>query len=288
MSLIKLIFSIVAICITLSLQAQSCKAEIERLQNLYKTKSEAEFEKFVADEEKEFTKFKNENEVSFREFVNLEKEWIEITLNKKLLPDSKEKSNNSDIKEVNLEQTTETKQTEKVVQSLPPIKNKEEPKEEKVTVLKEEIEQETNVEFDNSSKQKPPKINLENIPSINPVSEAIISSTYGYRKHPIYKYKIFHFGIDLACPKGTEVQAAASGKVAKSAYSKSYGNYIIIDHGKYQTVYAHLSKRKVKKGDIIKKNQILALVGSTGISTGSHLHYEVIKDGKKVNPKEYL
>jgi len=134
---------------------------------------------------------------------------------------------------------------------------------------------------------------MASIPAIQPISDKYkrrISDFYGYRIHPIYKTKIFHEGIDFSAPIGTEVYAAGDGIVIKAAHSNyGYGNIITIDHGYgYETYYAHLDKINVRKGQKIKRGQTIGLVGNTGLSTGPHLHYEVHKNNKKVNPLYYF
>jgi len=120
-------------------------------------------------------------------------------------------------------------------------------------------------------------------------SEGTISSLYGFRYHPFFQTKDFHSGIDIANQKGTPVHCTANGKVVFSGWQSGYGNIIVIDHGyHYRTAYGHLSKRLVKKGDYVKRGDRIALMGSTGAATGSHVHYEVHYKGKTVNPVSYL
>lgn len=116
-----------------------------------------------------------------------------------------------------------------------------------------------------------------------------ITSPYGYRKHPITGKRKLHAGLDLGAPKGTTIVAAASGTVVKSYMSSSYGNYTVIDHGGgVMTAYAHQSKRLVSAGDRVSAGQKIGLVGSTGNSTGNHLHFEVYVNGSTVNPMNYF
>ncbi|GHU90162.1 peptidase M23 [Clostridia bacterium] len=116
-----------------------------------------------------------------------------------------------------------------------------------------------------------------------------LSSPFGYRKHPTLKINKMHTGIDLPAPKGTKIVAANDGTVILAAYNGGYGNCVSIDHGGgMATLYGHASKLLVSKGEKVKKGQVIALVGSTGVSTGPHLHFEIIKDGAKVNPMGYF
>jgi murein DD-endopeptidase MepM/ murein hydrolase activator NlpD len=115
-----------------------------------------------------------------------------------------------------------------------------------------------------------------------------MASGYGYRYHPILKYRKFHAGMDFSAKVGTPIYATGDGKVIKVIRSSSYGKYIVIDHGfGYETLYAHLNEFKVKKGDKVKRGEIIGLVGNTGMSSGPHLHYEVHKNGKVVNPVNF-
>ncbi|NLY91430.1 MAG: peptidoglycan DD-metalloendopeptidase family protein [Firmicutes bacterium] len=116
-----------------------------------------------------------------------------------------------------------------------------------------------------------------------------ISSPFGERMHPILKEKRFHSGLDIAVPSGTDVLAADRGKVLISGWNGGYGYYIAIDHGNgLSTAYAHNSRLLVKEGDLVAQGQVIAKSGSTGLSTGPHLHFEVRKDGAPVDPALYL
>jgi len=130
---------------------------------------------------------------------------------------------------------------------------------------------------------------FEYVPSINPLNpERLkrISSSFGERFHPITGKKKAHLGIDISAHKNLAVHSAASGKIIQVVYSnKGYGNYITIEH-KYGFVtrYAHLNKIFVKHRQQIKKGEIIGAVGTTGSSTGNHLHYEIIKNKSHINP----
>jgi murein DD-endopeptidase MepM/ murein hydrolase activator NlpD len=134
---------------------------------------------------------------------------------------------------------------------------------------------------------------LSSLPAIQPISNKDLTRTasgWGFRIHPIYKISKFHYGMDFTAPTGTEVYATADGTVCRIQKSRrGYGNVLVLDHGYgYKTLYAHLNDfnnawvgKKVKRGDVI------AYVGSTGLSTAPHLHYEVHLNGKKINPINY-
>ncbi len=116
-----------------------------------------------------------------------------------------------------------------------------------------------------------------------------ITSYFGMRNHPIYKYPRMHNGIDIGAAGGTNIYAAEAGKVIVSSYGSGYGNYIVVDHGGgITTLYAHASKRIASVGDVVSRGQVIALVGTTGASTGNHLHFEVRVNGSPVNPLNYL
>jgi murein DD-endopeptidase MepM/ murein hydrolase activator NlpD len=128
---------------------------------------------------------------------------------------------------------------------------------------------------------------LASIPSINPAGEGVgIRSTFGWRVNP---WPEFHQGIDLAADYGWNVRAAAAGTVVEAGYDGGYGNKVDIDHGNgYHTWYCHLEKIDVRAGQYVTKAQHIALAGSTGESTGPHLHYQVMLDNKPVDPQPYL
>lgn len=112
-----------------------------------------------------------------------------------------------------------------------------------------------------------------------------ISSRFGMRRHPTLNKNRFHAGLDLAAAQGTPVYASANGEVISANYSKTYGNYVILRHGsKFKTLYGHMSKRAVVKSQKVRQGQIIGYVGSTGRSTGPHLHYEIIKGNKTIDP----
>lgn len=132
---------------------------------------------------------------------------------------------------------------------------------------------------------------LKSIPAIQPVSNKDLRQTasgYGTRIDPIYGTTKFHSGMDFSAPSGTDVYATGDGVVIKSGWETGYGNTIEIDHGfGYMTRYAHLKDYKVKKGQKVVRGEVIGHVGSTGKSTGPHLHYEVHVKGQIVNPINY-
>jgi len=121
-------------------------------------------------------------------------------------------------------------------------------------------------------------------PFIRPVDGPIVSG-FGYRVHPIFRRVKFHYGVDISAPSGTPIRAAADGVVVFAGWRRAYGNTVIIDHGNgVATLYAHCSRILVSEGEVVKQGQVIALVGSTGLSTGPHLHFEVRHYGEPINP----
>lgn len=133
---------------------------------------------------------------------------------------------------------------------------------------------------------------LAAIPAIQPISNKDLTrmaSGYGYRIHPIFKTHKFHSGIDFTAPKGTPIYATGNGTVTTAENGSGYGNHIVINHGYgYSSLYAHMSKMACRPGKKVKRGELIGYVGSTGTSTAPHVHYEVIKGERKVNPINYF
>lgn len=130
---------------------------------------------------------------------------------------------------------------------------------------------------------------IASIPAIMPLNNKNLKhapSGYGWRTHPIYKTQEFHPGMDFTAEQGTPIYATGDGVVVVAdASAQGYGNHVVINHGfGYQTLYGHMSKIATKPGTKLKRGDLIGYVGSTGLSTGPHVHYEVIKNGEKVNP----
>jgi murein DD-endopeptidase MepM/ murein hydrolase activator NlpD len=116
-----------------------------------------------------------------------------------------------------------------------------------------------------------------------------ISDDYGYRQHPILNVQQFHTGVDMAAPGGTPILAAYDGAVVQAAYNSSMGNYVMIDHGSgLYTIYMHAQKLMVSAGDEVSRGEQIATVGTTGRSTGNHLHFSVRLNGSYVSPWGYI
>ena len=130
---------------------------------------------------------------------------------------------------------------------------------------------------------------LAAIPAIQPVKNedlSRIASGYGWRTDPFTKVKKFHYGMDFTSPRGTPIYATGDGRVTRAdSRSTGYGNHIRIDHGYgYTSLYAHLYKYNVRRGQRVKRGDVIGFVGSTGRSEAPHLHYEIFKDGDRINP----
>ncbi|MDR3057353.1 MAG: M23 family metallopeptidase [Prevotella sp.] len=125
-------------------------------------------------------------------------------------------------------------------------------------------------------------------PVISPVRNSTVSSGFGIRRHPVYNVRKFHTGIDMPKAKGTPVYATGSGVVIRKGYDPGYGNFIEIQHaGGFRSFYAHLSKTLINTGDSVRMCEYIACVGNSGLTTGYHLHYEIRKGNRFLNPIEW-
>lgn len=117
----------------------------------------------------------------------------------------------------------------------------------------------------------------------------LLTSPYGYRIHPILDYERLHAGLDIGAKFGEEIIAADGGTVLIAEYSDSYGNFVLIDHGdRYSTAYGHMSEIAVESGQEVKQGELIGYIGSTGWSTGPHLHFEIRLDGERIDPEEFF
>ena len=142
----------------------------------------------------------------------------------------------------------------------------------------------------NTEEENDSDTNKENLPDVLcwPTESTNVTSPFGMRIHPVYNEPKMHRGIDIGVPTGKEIYATEAGTVTLSGYSSTAGEWIWIDHGNgYITKYMHNSERKVKKGDVVAKGQVIALAGSTGTSTGSHLHFQIEYNGEPVDPLSF-
>jgi len=129
----------------------------------------------------------------------------------------------------------------------------------------------------------------DTLPDLYPVNVGYNSSSYGWRVDPFLGIRSFHEGLDFSAAEGDQIKATAAGMVIATGKTSDYGNYVKIKHGGgIETRYAHASKILVKKGDLVRKDEVIALVGNTGRSTGPHLHYEIRFNGRSLDPRKYL
>jgi len=224
-----------------------------------------------------FEQYSEKRKKELKEFIENEKEWYAITMT----------TDNTTVKEIK-------RVIIKKKKTLPShvIKNEKNPKH-NVNITPPIVNPyEDNTTDENNSGKKSKKEVIKKkrfFPSICPVDDYRLSSRFGMRKHPIVKMRRFHYGIDMACPRGRKVYVTANGKVIRAGRARGYGNYIVVSHGNgLKTAYAHLSKIAVKKNQIVVQGEVIGFVGSTGVSSGPHLHYEVIKNGKKINPINFI
>ncbi len=155
-----------------------------------------------------------------------------------------------------------------------------------LSVQKSKVEEEIKIE---EEKQRQIELERKRATTFIMPTSGRISSGYGNRLHPITKKYAFHSGIDIANSKGTSILASRNGKVTFAGYKGSYGNFIIVNHGNgIETAYAHLSSINVKVGQNVTQGDVIGKMGTTGSSTGSHLHFEIRINGSAVNPSEYI
>ncbi len=237
---------------------------------------------------------------AYRELEKIEEEWNKITIDEVTI-DPVHIDKIDWIKNKKTSSQKPNKPTEIVVDNVVPIKKgnkspKEKIERDNIIPPKKSDQPKEKIEInprpnDKKNEQKTEEIDEQSaIPSRYPLPKngTAITSNFGYRVHPRYKVKRFHNGVDISAPKGTKVYSTAKGKILSAGRVNGYGKYIVIKHNRhYKTAYAHLDKIVVKKGRKVKLGEIIGRVGNTGMATGNHLHYEVIKGNKKVNPRKY-
>lgn len=158
-----------------------------------------------------------------------------------------------------------------------------------IAQLMEQVEFETEHLSDLEAKLLQQSVLKDTLPNSSPVDAAYNSSSYGWRIDPFNGNKAFHEGLDFSASVGTPIYAAAGGIVTTAEQTADYGKIVKIDHGLgLETRYAHASKLMVKLGERVEKGQVVALVGTTGRSTGPHLHYEIRLNGNVLDPRKYL
>lgn len=161
----------------------------------------------------------------------------------------------------------------------------------KIDVLEREMYVQANSFNEIVEMAKSQETMMDNIPAIQPVLNKDlkhVASGWGFRIHPIYHTRKFHYGMDFSAKTGTEVFATGNAKVVYVGWRQGFGNTVILDHGYgYQTLYGHLFKSLVRVGQKVQRGDVIALVGNTGASVGPHLHYEVHQNGRPVDPRNY-
>ena len=225
-----------------------------------KSTDDLTFEEYKKQEQQKYSDFEKQMISELNNFIVLEEEWNIITISQK-----------GNIKEVivNANENIQTNSKQEIVISKE-ISN--------VKVIQPDYVIE---------KEKAPDLSKQ-IAFVSPLkgSDFRVSSKFGYRIHPVYKTKKFHGGIDLAAPINTPVYSVKPGVVIQSGFVRGYGNYIVIEHEDgYKSAYAHLKTIKVKKGEKVDSEIVIGSVGKTGTATGYHLHFELIKSNKKIDPK---
>lgn len=237
-----------------------------------------------------YDKQKYEEYKSNRQYVELCKEQLE--LEKEILDETKQ---TVELEQANLEDLIDQKNRD-ITAYESDINNKEKAIAEYEQMIKEQDEEIAALEEAIAEEKR--RLYAENGGTLEydggkfkfPVaSYTRVSDDYGWRTHPTLGVQQFHNGVDFAAPKGTAIYAAYDGKVVAATYSSTMGNYVMIDHGsEIYTIYMHASALYVKKGDIVIRGETIAAVGTTGRSTGNHLHFSVRKNGAYESPWNYI
>ncbi|WP_321300158.1 M23 family metallopeptidase [Marinifilum fragile] len=247
----------------------------------------------VAQKTKSFEEYKKQEQAKFRKYVDEERKRFEAFKKNEL--DWNKEILGYEV-ETPVSDRVDTKHKDFVIKPAPPkYVNLSANLDDEIIQLKRKIDEKNTVEGLNNKSLNDHKSSLievekRSIPSTKPIlTKYRLSSKFGNRFHPtLYRWR-FHGGVDMACPKGTDIHIPADGVIVKSGWNGGYGNYIKVKHGNgYETIYGHLSKVSVKKGQKVNKGDVIGKVGSTGRSTGPHLHYEIIKNKKRVNPERFF
>jgi len=310
----KILFSTLYFVIILIASVQLKAQEIKSFEE-YKKQEQAKFKKYVTEEKNKFEAFKK-NELDWnKEILGYE---VETPVSERVEARDKETAlkppapkyvnltaslDNEIIllkRKVNklLEKAAEEAEAQPVKERtekpkvVPLATKSNQPKAKTSSVVSAAAKHEPSKAIKSPEQHKESMIEAEkhSIPSIKPISDSYrLSSKFGNRFHPtLFRWR-FHGGVDMACPKGTAIHVPADGVVVKSGWNNAYGNYIKVKHSNgFETVYGHLSRIKIKKGQKVFKGEIIGEVGSTGLSTGPHLHYEILKNNKRVNPERFF
>jgi len=263
-----------------------------------KSQQEADFEKFKREREQDFQDFKQKREA---ELKKMEQDYLdyynEMTGLKKHYEEKKEPEKAQAVQEIIDYENTIAKTLGYKIPERIKEKAKDETTTENPISTNEDIK-DAKENIEEKKEPETPTLTLkadvgtrDGIPVLTPVPKRLakITSPFGVRIHPTLGRPIKHNGVDFGSGRGAEVFAASSGKVALAQYNGTYGNYIIIEHNDgTSSVYAHLERITTTKGSPVRKGEVIGYTGSTGRSTGPHLHYEVRIKGIPVDPKGYL
>jgi murein DD-endopeptidase MepM/ murein hydrolase activator NlpD len=225
---------------------------------------DSSFKEYKTQEEQKYTDFEKLMIFELNNFIQLEEEWNMITISEKGNINEVVISNNENLALGENADIVISKQDQPAKPPVAPnyVMDK------NVILVKE---------------------NSEEFISPLKVGNYRVSSSFGYRIHPVHNTKKFHSGIDLAAPLNTPVYSVKSGVIVHSGSVRGYGNYIVIEHEDgYKSAYAHLQTIKVEKGDRVNIGSIIGTVGNSGTATGYHLHFELIKSDKKIDPIELI
>ncbi len=254
------------------------------------------FEEYKKKEGTNYKRFEEKRDQELKQFIANEENWNLITTEEKGIvkfevPDKK--NTETKIKEEATENipatkpntvTTIAKSTSaKKTININPLEGK--------TKIKEEATENIPATKPNTVTTIAKSTSLEKSGYIHPLSGSTyrLSSTYGFRTHPVYKTRRFHSGIDLGTKENTPILSIESGTVVSAGFARGYGNYVVIKHnGGIKSAYAHMNKILVTKGEKVNKEDKIGLVGMTGTATGNHLHFEIIKNNKKINPLKII
>ena len=254
------------------------------------------FEEYKKKEGTNYKRFEEKRDQELKQFIANEENWNLITTEEKGIvkfevPDKKntetkikeEATENIPVTKPNTVTSISKSTSAKKTININPLEGK--------TKIKEEATENIPATKPNTVTTIAKSTSLEKSGYIHPLSGSTyrLSSTYGFRTHPVYKTRRFHSGIDLGTKENTPILSIESGTVVSAGFARGYGNYVVIKHnGGIKSAYAHMNKILVTKGEKVNKEDKIGLVGMTGTATGNHLHFEIIKDNKKINPLKII
>lgn len=268
----------------------------------YKEKRNKEFEKFKKDRQKDFNDFKKKREEELKKMEQAYQDYYNRLHGlKEFYTEKNDTASASIIDEIIDFENTINEETAKKMEVTEAVVIEDEEKQDsqpRYDPIPEEPKRKIQDDTTGTSVPEPPETSLvplpeegNTVPVLTPLpkSKTRITSPFGMRNHPTLKRQKMHNGIDFGSGMNAPVYSAANGKVTLARYSRSFGNWVMVKHAKgYVSVYAHLNSFNIKAGTRLKKGEILGYTGSTGRSSGPHLHYEIRLDGTPVNPSGYL